>query len=315
MAQSFENVRLVIADPSPMIRTGLRGALFSIGFRTISETSSFIKLHDLIEQDAIDLLITSSELEGNDTGFLVSEMRNQRLGINPFLVVITLLANAEPDYVKKVIDSGADDLLLMPVQPDQLILRIEKLTRRRKPFVVTHDYTGPDRRTKARAFETHSAPMLEVPNPLKFRAESSSLDGTRLNRMVGESSTTLNRMKIERYVVQIDWLVTHIHATIRDNVTADPMALTPYTGRLSVVAEDMVRRMRGTPAEPLSGPVSELLTTAKRLEIDPAQVPFGEMERLTTLSRTIGRSLGSPPPSVHAPCAPASICAPATRTG
>lgn len=307
MAQSFENVRLVIADPSPMVRTGLRGALFSIGFRTITETASFIKLHDLIEQDAIDLLVLSSELENNDTGFLISEMRNQRLGTNPFLVVITLLANAEPDYVKRVIDSGADDLLLTPVQPDQMILRIEKLTRGRKPFVVTHDYTGPDRRTKARAFETHSAPMLEVPNPLKFRFETSGMDSTRLNRMVAESGTTLNRIKIERYAVQIDWLVTHIHATIRDGVV-DPVALLPYTAKLSAVAEDMVRRMHGTAAEMFTGPVSELLVTAKKLELDPATVPFAEMERLTTLSRNISRSLGSPPPSVKAnPCAPAPV--------
>lgn len=289
-----------------MIRTGLRGALFSIGFRSINETASFIKLHDLIEQDAIDLLITSSELESNDTGFLISEMRNQRLGSNPFLVVITLLASAEPDYVKRVIDSGADDLVLTPVQPDQLILRIEKLTRTRKPFVVTHDYTGPDRRTKARAFETHSAPMLEVPNPLKFRAEASGLDSTRLNRSITETGTTLNRMKIERYAVQIDWLVTHIHATIRDGVAADQAALTPYTGKLSMVAEDMIRRMRGSQAELYSGPVAELLGTAKRLEIDPASVPYGELERLTSLSRTIGRSLGSPPATVKAPCAPAA---------
>lgn len=308
MAQSFENVRLVIADPSPMVRTGLRGALFSIGFRTITETPSFIRLHDLIEQDAIDLLVVSSELENNDTGFLVSEMRNQRLGPNPFPVVITLLANAEPDYVKKVIDSGADDLLLTPVQPDQMILRIEKLTRRRKPFVVTHDYTGPDRRTKARAFETHSAPMLEVPNPLKFRFENSGTDSTPLNRTIAESATTLNRIKIERYAVQIDWLVTHIHATIRDGV-ADPLALLPYTGKLSAVAEDMVRRMQGTAAEMHSDPVAELLITARKLEHEPAGVPFAEMERLTVLSRNISRSLGSPAATVKtaAPCAPAPV--------
>ena len=299
-----------------MVRTGLRGALFSIGFRSINETASFIKLHDLIEQDAIDLLITASELEDNDTGYLISEMRNQRLGPNPFAVVITLLANAEPDYVKRVIDSGADDLLLTPVQPDQLIMRIEKLTRGRKPFVVTHDYTGPDRRTKARAFETHSAPMLEVPNPLRFRAEASSLDGTRLNRMVAESATTLNRIKIERYAVQIDWLVTHIHATIRDGVAADQTTLAPYTAKLSLVAEDMVRRMRGTPSETFTAPVAELLNTAKRLEIDPATVPFAEMERLVTLSRTISRALGSPPASVKAtgaPCAPGAPMAPQQR--
>lgn len=268
-------------------------------------------MHDLIEQEAVDLLITSSELEGNDTGFLVAEMRNQRLGRNPFPVVITLLANAEPDYVKKVIDSGADDLVLTPVQPDQLILRIEKLTRTRKPFVVTHDYTGPDRRTKARAFETHSAPMLEVPNPLKFRAEAVGMDSTRLNRTIAETAITLNRMKIERYAVQIDWLVTHIHASIRDGVTTDPAALSPYTGRLSAVADDMIRRMRGTAAESHSTPVAELLNTAKRLEIDPVMVPYAEMERLTSLSRTISRTLGSPPPMARtSPCGPAPVCAP-----
>ncbi|MCR6631049.1 MAG: response regulator [Magnetospirillum sp.] len=309
----------MIADPNPLIRTGLKGALFSIGFRTIIETSSFIKLHDLLEQDAIDLLITSSELEENDTGFLVSEMRNQRLGPNPFVIVITLLANAEPDYVKRVIDSGADDLLLTPVQPDQLILRIEKLTRTRKPFVVTHDYTGPDRRTKARAFITHSAPMLEVPNPLKFRAESSTLDGTRLSRMVNESAITLNRLKIERFAVQIDWLVTHIHATIRDGVTADAAALAPYTGKLSLVATDMMRRMRGTPTEAHLGLVDDLSNIAKRLEIDPMMVPFGELERLASLAKTISRALGSPPPSVSTPtpapaCAPLPPDGPATRT-
>ena len=70
----------------------------------------------------------------------------------------------------------------------------------------------------------------------------------------------------------------------------------------------MVRRMRGTAAEMYAGPVSELLSTAKKLELDPAQVPFAEMERLIALSRSISRSLGSPPPSVTAACAP---CVPA----
>jgi len=290
-----------------MVRTGLRAALYSIGFRTITDTASFVKLHDMIEQDMIDLLIVSSELENNDAGFLISEMRDQRLGPNPFLVVITLLASAEPDYVKRVIDSGADDLLLTPVAPDQLILRIEKLARARKPFVVTHDYTGPDRRTKARAFETHSAPMLEVPNPLRMKAES-GLDGTKLARAVAESSVTLNRMKIERHAVQIDWLVTHIHASIRDGMTTDPAHLVPYTHRLPMAAEDMLRRMKGTPTEAHTAPVAELLEIARKVDQDPGNIPFAELERLAQLSKLTSRSLGSPPATLCAPApAPAAL--------
>jgi len=299
MQVSLENIRLTIADPNRALRAGLKAAMFAMGFRALSETGSYIRLHDLIEQDSVDLLIAATELEGNDVGYLIKEMRDQRLGGNPFPVVISLLSRPEPDYVKRIINAGCDDLLLMPVAPDQLILRIEKLFHTRKPFVVTHDYTGPDRRAKQRQFDTHSAPMLEVPNPLRVRSET-GIDGTRLHRMVDEASATLNRMKIERYAVQIDWLSNHIHGTIRDSKGDVGGSLHPHTSRLVQVCEDMIRRMKRSPSEVLSGPVTELLDIAHRLETAQNAVRFSELERLNALSKTLLRSLGSPRPFVAA---------------
>lgn len=282
-----------------MVRTGLRAALHSFGFRSTTDTSSFVKLHDMLEQDAIDLLVTSSELEGNDVNWLIQELRNQRLGTNPFVVVIVLLASAEPDYVKRVIDSGADDLILTPVVPDQLMIRIEKLARTRKPFVITHDYTGPDRRTKARAFESHSAPMLDVPNPLKERVQG-GLDGTRMAVAIRETGLTLNRLKIERYAVQIDWLVSHISATIRDGMAESDQSLVVYTSRLVHVSEDMIRRMKGSPAEGYIPPVAELLDIARRVDAAISAVSFTDLEKLLAASKVISRSLGNPPVAVGA---------------
>lgn len=278
-----------------MVRTGLRAALFSIGFRSVADTASFVALHDAIANDEVDLLVTSSELEGNDAGFLIQEMRNQRLGSNPFLMTIGLLANAEPDYVKRVIDSGVDDLLLTPVVPDQLILRIEKLSRNRKPFVITHDYTGPDRRAKTRAFDTHSAPIMEVPNPLRDKVEGRS--HAAISTRIRDASTTMNRIKIERHAVQIDWLVGHINASIRDGM-GDGLSLIPHTHRLIMVAEDMILRMKGTAADGFIGPVTELLEVAHRLDRDPSNIAFADIERAHTLSRTIGRALGNPQAAV-----------------
>ncbi|MEW5727841.1 MAG: hypothetical protein AB1918_08455, partial [Pseudomonadota bacterium] len=257
--------------------------------------ASFVKLHETLEHDAVDLLVTSSELENSDVNYLIQEMRNQRLGTNPFVIVIVLLSSAEPDYVKKVIDAGADDLLLTPVVPDQLIMRIEKLARARKPFVITHDYTGPDRRAKVRAFDSHSAPMLEAPNPLKARL--TGIDDGRLWQQVREGAATLNRIKIERHAVQVDWLVGHIAACIRDGVGDGP-TLIPYTHKLTLVAEDMLGRMRNTPAEAHKAPVAELLEIAKRLDADPSQIAFTDLERSVALSKTISRALGNPPTSV-----------------
>jgi DNA-binding response OmpR family regulator len=295
---TYENVRLVIADPSPLVRAGLKSALFSVGFRSITDTGIFVKLHDLLAGDAIDLLITSSEVENNDVGFLIREMRNQRLGGNPFVVVMTLLAKAEKDHVRGVIDSGTDDVLLTPIAPDQLISRVEKLTRTRKPFVITHDYTGPDRRTKQRAFTGQQAALLEAPNPLKARL-SDGLDGTRLARMVDETAAKLNRIKVDRYGAQVVWLVTHIHACVRDGM-AEPDQIAEFTHRLVTVAEDMLRRAGGTPAETLAESIREVLALSHRLLDQPGGVPINELERLDGLAKTIVRALG---PGAQVPAA------------
>ncbi len=290
MSNSFDSVRLLIADPSPMVRTGLKSALFAQGFRAITDTASYVKLHDLIEQDSVDLLITASTLEDNATSYLVQETRHHRLGSNPFVVVIMLLANAEPASVRQGIDSGADDLLLMPVAPEQLMARIDKLATLRKPFVVTHDYVGPDRRGKNRMFE-HSAPTLPVPNPLRARIRG-GMDGTRLVAQVRDSASTLNTMQIERHAAQVGWLVNHIGASIRDGSGA-PGALVTHTANLVATAEDMIRRIKGTPAEAHLGLIADVLDIARRLDSDSGKVAYPELEKLHAMAKTLGSLLGT----------------------
>ncbi|MBF0324653.1 MAG: hypothetical protein HQL42_06215 [Alphaproteobacteria bacterium] len=290
MSQSFENVRLVLAERNPNIRIGLRAALTAAGFRAITETASYIRVHDLLAHDSVDLLISAAELEGNDVGFLISENRNQRLGPNPFPLAITLLGNRAPARVRQVIVSGTDD---------QLLARIRRLYHRRKPFVVTHDYTGPDRRNQARAFGTHQAPMIEVPNPLRLRAEN-GIDGTRMELLIREQAALLNRIKIERHAVQINWLADHVHATIRDGISSNAVNLMPFTNKLLSVAEDLIRRMKNSPAEAHVAPVAELRELAHRLDGAPDSIPYSELERLNGLAKVISRTLSvvSPPAQV-----------------
>ncbi len=289
VANSFESVRLLIADPSPMVRTGLKSALFAQGFRAITDTASYVKLHDLIEQDSVDLLITASTLEDNATAYLIQETRHHRLGSNPFVVVIMLLANAEPASVRQGIDSGADDLLLMPVAPEQLMARIGKLASLRKPFVVTHDYVGPDRRGKNRMFE-HSAPTLPVPNPLRARIRG-GMDGTRVTAQIRDSASALNTMQIERHAAQVGWLVNHIGASIRDGA-APPGTLITHTAKLVATAEDMIRRIKETPAEAHAGLVGEVLDIARRLDSDAGKVAYPELEKLHAMATTLGNLFG-----------------------
>ena len=69
--------------------------------------------------------------------------------------------------VKKVIESGSDDLLPKPLSSGHLISRIEQLVQARKSFVVTSEYIGPDRRnTEERESEIT---LLQVPNSLRVK--------------------------------------------------------------------------------------------------------------------------------------------------
>src|SRR3546814_1821103 len=66
-------------------------------------------------------------------------------------------------------------LLVKPLSTRIILDRIETVALHRKPFVVTSDYIGPDRR-KAVARRDSNVPLIEVPNPLREKMLGRPLD-------------------------------------------------------------------------------------------------------------------------------------------
>ncbi len=293
MPPSFAHTRILLGVPNVAVRSALRMALHSHGYRAIGDTGNFVALHDLLQTEPPDLLITAAEIDHNDTGYLVREIRNQRLGGNPFVVVLLLLATADPEAVKLAIDCGADDLMLMPVAPAALLARIDKLSRARKPFIATHDYIGPDRRGQARP-GPHSAPTMEPPNPLAARLTNGA-DTTRLDADIRAAAVRLNDMKVERMAAQAAWLVNTIVAGVRDGMAEGD--LLPHVQNLPPVAEDILARIAGGPSESHAGIVGQLLDQARQLEAAPASISATKLEQLqqTTIMmvRTVTRRQAS----------------------
>ena len=115
-----------------------------------------------------DPMIHEADLADGDFCGAVHGMRHHHVRTNPFLPVMALSYNPTPELVRKIIDSGADDLVPKPVSADRLIDRIKLLIEARKPFVVTTDYVGPDRRKASDRAGT--VPRVEVPNSLRAKA-------------------------------------------------------------------------------------------------------------------------------------------------
>jgi DNA-binding response OmpR family regulator len=177
--------------------------LHSLGFRKVELAPSLDILTKYLKEKGPDLLI--AEVSGAETEVcnLIQTIRQGMLGSNPFLVTIATTWRRDGTIVGKVLNSGADDLVARPISTSVLGERIKVQVERRKGFVVTSDYIGPDRR---RDFTRPGVECIDVPNSLKVR----TLEGVpedeaerRIAQVVQQGREALNVQKIRRDAVQL----------------------------------------------------------------------------------------------------------------
>ena len=196
-----------------------------------------------------DLLISDVNLPDGDFAGLVTHIRHNRIGFNPFVPVIALTWAPQPKLVQRVVDSGADILLTQPLSAGDIAKRIDALIHDRKQFAVTSDYIGPDRRTAAEREST--IPLLDVPNVLEAKA-TGKRESVSLSKAIVESARAVNVHRLQRNAGLIAAIVEEIAVGLEDGV-ANEATLSRIT-RIHDALEDTSRRMVGT----AFGHVSEL---------------------------------------------------------
>lgn len=278
----FEHVDLLLIDPASSARDTLKNILHDQGFRNLSLGGSLDEIRDHLAHSMPDLLISETELEDGDFCGFVTKLRHHDVGNNPFLPVIGLTWEPTPDLVRNVVNAGVDDLLTKPISTGQLVSRIKALAKDRKPFVVTSEYIGPDRRTLEE--RKSDIPQVEVPNTLKVKAtgQQKSVDIVQaINSVVAE----INVQKLERYGVQIGFLVDHILPNLEKG------ALDSTTGafldRLLAVAKDTARRLGGTKYAHISELCDSLVKVTASIRDAKDQPNSRDVKLLRPLSQAI----------------------------
>jgi DNA-binding response OmpR family regulator len=168
----FSDVDVLLIDPDRGAQESIKMILRNNGFRIIREGTTLAEIEAAFAEQMPDILISECQLGGNGFQRMIHQMRHHEIGKNPFLPVIALTAAPTPEIVKRVVNSGADDLIPKPVSTGHLLKRIETLILARKPFVVTSEYIGPNRRTAHDRPE--EIPLIDVPNVLKVKATGES---------------------------------------------------------------------------------------------------------------------------------------------
>ena len=85
MKTSFDKVDLLLVAPKNQNSSSLRQSLTDLDFREIRTGSSIEDIENSLETRPPDLLITDSDLADGDVCKLISDIRNHRIGSNPFM--------------------------------------------------------------------------------------------------------------------------------------------------------------------------------------------------------------------------------------
>jgi len=234
---NYENVRVCLFDPARHNLMITRVSLVEIGYSNIEILTDFASFSEASAKNTYDLIIAESHEAGGAIAELMRKIRIGEIGDNPFVVAITTSWDSDKEHVQSLVNSGIDDILLRPFSTEQLKKRLQILVGRRKDFVVTGDYVGPDRRSDT-ARKANSIKSFQPPNTLKAIAEGDRKALEEVKGVIIDMKADVTRERIKRLAMKI---VVSMQLMLDDPEVGKAIDME----ELDSTARELRRRLRG----------------------------------------------------------------------
>ncbi len=281
---SYDKSRVAIGDIKSDSLTSVRGILRDIGFREIEVRRDAGSLQEFLHATDVDLLVSEVDFDGGDTFEMINTLRHGGLGRDPFTPVLGFTWKATPDKVSRAANSGADGLLTQPAWEQRFRSAIETVIERRKPFVVTTDYVGPDRRGEDDMRNGQEIPLIAVPNALR-RTVTGLPDAVPF----AAAMVMIQEQKVERHAYQIGYLTKRIAEHFREFGQGRDMVA--HIAKLQSLAMDLMLRITDTKYAHQGELCSSLLGVSRELAKQPAKPRLRDVNLLAQLSLALQRAI------------------------
>ena len=203
MAESdYARASVTLFDPVHVNLRTTRYALQQIGFRDITSLSAFRELKRTLQDGAPHLIIAETSDHEAEMFRFVRAIRSGDLSNNPFCSILLTSWKRDTAMVRQAVGCGADDVIIRPFSTSFADERIRTLVKARKPFIVTSDYIGPDRRSDP-ARGPGSAPPIEAPNMLKAVIEDDAEALARGRAWIEEARRTVDSERLRRLCLRV----------------------------------------------------------------------------------------------------------------
>lgn len=235
----LSQVEAAIIDTQSNTLRLLRDVLSRLGVKKIELYDSIPAAQLLLSAGQPDIVLVDCDGPHEADAFkFVRAFRNEPTTPNPYAALIVTTWQATQAQLLRMSNSGADDMLVKPVSPKQVMERLVALMEQRRKFVVTADYFGPDRRKSPR--EGTQVPLIDPPNTLRLKATGEW----------GTAAVRDRRAEVDRQVAEQKRLRTSIQIGFLVEFAIPGLARTPpdrmaldHLIRLPGVVEDLHHRL------------------------------------------------------------------------
>lgn len=263
---SYGAAAALVFDPVGANRFVTRSALFRLGFRQIGLAASLDELRQMLIKGTGDLVLCEVGAAAPGAEGLLQSIRFGDLGANPFLTMIATSWTTSRETVLCALNAGCDDLLCRPFSVTQLESRLRQIITRRKGFVVTADYVGPDRRRAERA--EGSAPLFQVPNALRAKVDPLAPAEAAGEEGIAQMRTQILEERLKRIAFQLCVAVELITET--GGGPLSPAQITEAQKAIRI-CEDLARRVADT-GQPEVASFAKMLEETFRLIVGGQEV-------------------------------------------
>lgn len=260
---SYDSVDVLIYDPVPSNRTATRATLYALGFRRTETVSTLEAFIESVHKNSPDIALCEAQGAADELCGAIQQMREGVARHNPFIVIIVTAWDKSSALINKVVSSGADDLILRPFSPAKLGQRIVAHIDRRKGFVITTDYVGPDRRKDST--RASNVELFDPPNSLKMKAKDklpSEAIALKLDSELKAAREKLTSEKLRRDSFQVCILWRLIQEA---PLTAGKIS--PDLAKLQVLTRSIETRCTGTEFKPALEWCGSVLAAAEGLVV------------------------------------------------
>lgn len=249
---------MLLVDTDLNARQGVRTILSNNGFSGVTLGTELARVRDAVTTRMPDLLLCGTEFPDGKITDLIRDIRQNRIGNNPFMPIIILLGEPTPALVREIISAGADDVVMKPVSTKALLDRIHLQVHKRKPYIVNDDYLGPAR--KGDDISRAIAP----PNPLHAKATGAQVSFHEIERAIDNALHEVRNRRLENMGPEIAALVGRVVPMLDNKPKVSEVAI----GGLQMLIEmntDLIGRLAGSKYDHVSELCKAMVAVSSRL--------------------------------------------------